>query len=306
MVKKLFEHFWLKITALLLGTFLWFHVATEKIYNYELFLPVEDVVLDEELALWQSPPDSLMVVVSATGKQLMRQKWRESGLKIMATQFKQGRHRIELTTSNTFLVSPSTEVSLDEILDPTSVVLMIDQLVDKQVTVVPDIITEPDEGFALGDITGITPAQITLTGPRSVVSTINEVSTEAKELQGLRNNLSLTLPLATPKGYGLSLDPDSVTLTVRVVPVKTRVFEGIPIVLYNAPTDKKVSHQPSSLRVELTGPPAEIDLLNKNALIASADFARADETGRAPIKVDCPLKFRVKNSSADSVTISVQ
>ncbi|MEW6412034.1 MAG: CdaR family protein [Candidatus Zixiibacteriota bacterium] len=306
MVKLIFEHFWLKITALLLGIFLWFHVATEKIYNYQLMLPVEEIVLDPELSLWQPPPESLMVVVSATGKQLLRQKWRESGLKITATQFKQGRHRIEFTTANTSLITPSTEVSLDEILHPTSFVLMIDQLVEKRVPVVPDIITEPDEGFALGDISGITPPQVTVTGPRSVVNSVNEVSTEAKELQGLRNNLSLTLPLALPKGYGLSLDPDSVTLTVRVVPVKTRVFEGIPIVVYNAPADKRISHQPSSIRIELTGPPTEIDLLNKNALIASADYAKADGGGRAPIKIDCPLKFRVKNASADSVIITVQ
>ena len=112
---KILDHFWLKITALVLGLLLWFHVATEKTYNYQLPLPVEEVSLEKGLALSQAPPDSIVAVVSATGKQLLRQKWRERGLRIIATQFSAGRHELQLTTSNTFLISPSADVSLDDL-----------------------------------------------------------------------------------------------------------------------------------------------------------------------------------------------
>ncbi len=39
-MKSLLENFWLKIVALIMGLLLWFHVATEKIYNYEVRVPI--------------------------------------------------------------------------------------------------------------------------------------------------------------------------------------------------------------------------------------------------------------------------
>lgn len=301
---KILDHFWLKVIALILGLLLWFHVATEKVYNYQFQLPVEEVTLEPDLALLEPPPGSLMVVVSATGKQLLRQKWRDRGLKIIATQFRQGRHQLKLTTANTFLASPSVDVSLDEIISPTTVVLRIDQRAEAMVKVMPDIISEPDEGFAVSRVSTSIPDEVTIRGPQSTIRRITEVSTERKELSGLRNSLELTLPLALPNSYGVTLDPDSVSVILQVVPVKTRVFDDVPIVVYNSPPGQNILVQPVSIRVELTGPPSEIDLLNKNALIASADYSKIDESGRTPLKIDCPPKFRVKKSSVDSVTLS--
>ncbi len=303
---KIFDHFWLKTTALALGLLLWFHVATEKTYDYRLQLPVEEVVLDKDLALSVAPPESLTVTVSATGKQLLRQKWRDRGLKIIASQLKPGEQQLPLSTSNTFLISPSADVSLDEVVSPTTITLNIDRLAKTTVHVIPEIIFQPDEGFAVAGASKAVPPEVTLTGPYSVISKVNGVFTAKKELVGLRNSLDLTLPLALPQGYGLSLDPDSVTIAIRVVPVKTRVFENVPVVIYNSPPNSTIEAQPDAIRIELTGPPQDIDLLNVNALIASADYSRVDGAGRAPLKIDCPTKFRVKNSSADSVTLTIQ
>jgi len=303
---KILDHFWLKIIALALGLLLWFHVATDKVYNYQLSLPVTEVSLDANLALSQPPPESLMVVVSATGKQLLRQKWRDRGLKVIATGLTPGRHQLKLTASNSFLASPSTEVSLDEIVSPSTITLFVDRLSEKIARVLPDIISEPDEGFAVAEISLAAPSEVTVTGPVTVVNRINEVYTQRKELRGLRNNLDLTLALQKPNGYGLELEPDSVSLTVRVVPVKTRVFNDVPIVIYNSPPNQTTTTQPTSVRIELTGPPDEIDLLNVNAIIASADYAKINDSGRTALKIDCPTKFRVKYASVDSVTLTAQ
>lgn len=303
---KVLEHFWIKIIAVILGLLLWFHVATEKYYNYQLLLPVSEIALEKDLTLSQNPLDSLMVVVSATGKQLMRKKWRDRGLKIVANQFKRGRHQLQLTTSNTFLSSPSSDISLVDVVFPSAITLAVDRVAEVRVKVSPDIITEPDEGFAVSVISPPEPPEITLIGPQSIVKRFPVVFTQQKVLKGLRNNLKLTLAIVKPSGFGLSLEPDSVSLTVEVVPVKTRVFENIPIVVYNAPPDRTVIPEPTFVRIELTGAPAEIDLLNRNALIASTDFRHIDVQGRTSIKIDCPSRFKVKNSSADSVTLYVQ
>jgi len=304
MIAKIFEHFWLKLIALILGLLLWFHVATEKVYNYQLWLPVSKIVLANDLALYQTPPESIMVVVSATGKQLMRKKWRHRGVKIIADQFKTGSYKLKLNTSNTFLSLPATAVSLVDVVSPTTIDLAIDRLSQKKVKVNPNIITEPDQGYTVSSVSPPTPEEVTLYGPYNIIRKYSQVYTRKKELSGLRNNLNLTLPLALPAGYGLSISPDSVRLSIEVVPVKTRVFENVPVVVYNIPAKKTVTTEPSSISIELTGPPSEIDLLNKNALIAS-DYKKIDSLNRASITINCPSKFKVKKSSATSVMLIV-
>ena len=298
---KIFDNLWIKITALILGILLWFHVATEKIYTYQLYLPVTDFVVDDHLTLLTQPPESLMVNVSATGKQLMRKKWRERGLKIIASQFKAGTHTVSLNTSNTIVSSPTSDISLEEILSPASIDITIDKLAERVVKVESDLNTIPAEGFAISAIHSISPKTVTLIGPKSRIEKIPVIFTEMKNLENLNSNLKLTLPLALPSGYGIQLEPDSVTVSIEVVPIKTRIFENIPIVIYNIPTGTNLAVSSKSVRVEISGPPTEIDLLNRNALSASVDYTERTDADSVAVKIDCPAKFNVKLISPNTL-----
>ncbi len=303
---KLFEHFWIKIIAVILGLLLWFHVATEKSYNYQLSLPVTEVVLDTALSLTMAPPDSLTVTVTATGKQLMRQKWRERGLKIIANHYTAGRHNVQLTTSNILLESPISDLSLDEILFPVNVAFIIDKVITAKKKVKADIITIPGDGFAVGSISTPEPSEVSISGPRSVLRRISDISTERKELKGLRNNLNVTLSLVTPAEYGLHLETDSVIVAIEVVPVKTRLFEQVPVVIYNLPANQNVTVDPAFISVELTGSPDKIDSLSVNAIIVSGDYKLKNEYGKTGLKIVCPPNFNVKKASTNAVTLTLE
>ena len=86
-MKTPFTNIWLRVIAIVMGILLWFHVATEKVYNYEVKLPVSEVILNDKMALASDIPDTLAILVSASGKQLLRQDWKEAGLRINASQY---------------------------------------------------------------------------------------------------------------------------------------------------------------------------------------------------------------------------
>ncbi len=303
-MSSLLENFWLKIVALIMGLLLWLHVATEKTYNHEVRLPLTEIVLEDSLTLVNTPPDSLSVMVSATGKQLLRQKWREYGLRVNATQYGTGRHTLSLSPVNTSLAATGNPVTVEGIVTPTSLTLDIDRVGEARIPVQPNLVIEADEGFAVARQSDPEPPDVSVRGAVSLVRALRSVSTVQREISGVRNNLNLTLPLVPPEGYGVSISPDSVRIEIEVVPVKTRVFENIPIVVYNVPAGGKVTIYPKVINVELTGPPEDIDLLNRNALVASVDYRHRDSLSQAPIKIDTPANFRVKKASADSVTFN--
>lgn len=300
-MRSLLENFWLKLAAVAMGLLLWLHVATEKIYNHEVRLPIADIVLDDSLTLANMPPDSITIMVSAKGKQLLRQTWRDYGVRIHALSYGVGRHTLGLSPANTSLAVGGSRVAIDGVISPTSISLLVDQVAARPVAVKVGMTISTDEGFAVSRVLEPVPSEVILRGAESLVRRIDSVETVPREVTGVRNDLSLMLPLVKPRGYKVSLEPDTVVADVQVVAIKTRVFENIPVVVYNVPAGKQVAIHPQVVNVELTGPPEDIDLLNRNTLVASVDYRRRDTNGVAPIKIDVPSNFRVKRSSSDMV-----
>jgi len=301
-VEWLLKNFWLKVVAFAMAFMIWVHVATNKIYNHELQLPVTEVVLKNGLTLAASPPDSLRVAVSATGKQLLRRKWRDRGLRINANQYQAGRFNMTISAMNTGLAQQTSEVSLDEVIAPTIIRLEIDHEDSTEIPVEADVEAVAADGFAIGHQLRVEPATITLTGPRSKLDEVATVKTRVKQLESLRNTVTVRLPLVAPDGFGFAVHPDSVAVTIPVLPVKTRVFEKLPIAVLNAPV-KPVRFHPDKVTVEITGPPEEVEALAANAVVASIDFRQLESAGRAAIKVEFPPGFKLKAVSADSVVI---
>ncbi len=301
-----FENIGIKLVALILGLLLWFHVATEKVYHNEVTLPVTDVLLAEDLTLSREPPDSLMVSVSASGKQLLRQSWRRRGLRINANKFPAGRHRLGLSIANVSLVDPGGEITLDKVVSPTSVELHVDRIAVDTLPVTLDLTPLTDEGYAVKSISRPEPSEVAITGPRSIIGSFRTVFTEPRTLSKLRNSVDLNLRLTAPDGYGIKVSPDSVRATVEVVPVRTRVIEGIAVAVFNTPADSTEAADPPAVQVIVTGPPAEVDSLPPEAIVLSVDYEDLTADGYAPVHYDVPVGIKIKRIEPDSVRIIVR
>ncbi len=293
----------IKIGALLMGFLLWLHVATEKDSSFEITLAVNEVILPDSLTLASAAPESLTVIVNGPGKQLLRSKWRRLGLRINVSNYAIGTHSVSLTPDNTTLIGSNNIITLNEIVLPLGFELVVDQMIEATVPIVTNIVAEADEGFAVSRISQPVPPNVTVRGARAVVSKLKNIKTQERTITGLRNGVPLHIPVDAPDIYGLVVEPDSVLVNIEVVPVKTRTFENIPVVIFNAPSNANISPEPPAVSIELTGPPKDIDLLNRNAVVASVDYRQLDSNSTAPLKVDCPTNFQTRNISAKRIRL---
>lgn len=301
---KLLDNLWAKLFALLIGALIWFHVATEKSYNYEVKLPITKVDLKENLVLSRLVTDTVMATVAATGKQLLREQWVSRGMRLSAVSYGVGQHQVTLSPSNLFLADNAAGIRVHEILSPATVTLDIDNQFVSRVKIVPALEVTADNGFAVTRHTEISPEEITAVGPRSSIKELKSLSTESRRLTGLRTDATIKLAIVPPTDKTIRFAPDSVTVTIRVVPVKTRTYENLPVVVFNSPPGSTMTTEPSFVTLDLAGSPEDIDLLNRNALTASVDYRQMSARNRARIKVDCPSGFHVARLSVDSVFIA--
>lgn len=300
---KLLDNLWAKLFALLIGVLIWFHVATEKSYTYEVHLPITRVDLKENLTLAHAVTDTVMATVTATGKQLLREQWVERGVRLSAVSLPAGEHQVTLSPANVILSENVSGIRIHEIISPVSVAVDIDNQFVSRVKVVPDISATADNGFAVARDIVVEPEEVNVVGARGTVKELKSVATELRTLTGLRTDATFKLAIVHPSSVPLRIAPDSVTVTVRVAAVKTRTYENLPIVVFNTPPDLTVKTEPATVTLDLAGSPETIDLLNRNTLTVSVDYQRRSRSGNARLKVDCPSGFRVARLSVDSVRI---
>jgi YbbR domain-containing protein len=299
---KLFENLWVKIAALLLAILLWFHVATEKVYQNEINLPLTLIDLADDLVLVEPPPESVSVLVSAVGKRLLRTDWKKKGVKLVVTGSRAAKFKTEVSTSNLSLVK-ADKVDLIEVLAPREVVLKCEIRTEKVVPIRSRVVVLPDEGYAADDNDSIVPASAVVSGPRNPVSRLRFIDTEEKVVEGVRNDFSMRVALSLPDTYGMTVDPDSVVSYVRVTPVKRRVFENINIGLINSPHGTNYDILPSSLALRVAGKSGDIDSLSADLISVIADYILTDSNGFIPVQIAVPPSISVLYQSVDSVKL---
>jgi len=301
---KLFENLWAKLAALLLAFLLWFHVATDKTFQYETNLELTQIGLNDELSLSAPPPDEFRIIVSATGKRLLRSDWKKAGLRLMIDRSRPGRAKINFDQDNLTLVK-SDNIELINIISPRDIILEFDRKIQKEVPVSSTVTVIPDQGFVISKPDSLVPNQVTITGPRKLLNSVRFIETVPDSVAGIRNNLSMRVPLVYPDIYGLEIFPDTISYIVNVSPIKTRVFSNISIQMINKPsqTDSALLIQPDKLEIRIGGIPFIVDSLKPDIFSATVNYTEFDSLGYAPIELTVPLSLSIISQSADSVKL---
>jgi YbbR domain-containing protein len=299
---KIFENLWVKLAALILAVLLWFHVATNKVYEDTITLPIHQVIIPEKLVLTQPPPDSATVLVSAVGKRLLRSDWKRSGLKWTINKDNPGKYRIDLTPENLALTQ-TEKVEIIEVIEPREWGVGLDRKVEKNLPVRSRVIVKPDDGYAIKGEDSVFPGAVRAVGPASLLDKIKQMETAAESLERARNDLKIRVPIENPALYGLTVNPDSVDVFVKITPIKSRIFPDISVRLINAPRLRPLSVFPPRVELRVGGDPDKIDDLPPSKISVLADYSEIGDNDYISLKAELPPGFYLLYKSADSVKI---
>lgn len=296
-----FRNIGAKVSAVILATLLWAHVATDKEYVIEAALPVTSVTHSANLTLTEPPPDTIVALLQARGKTLLRSGWRRAGVVIRLNQLRIGQRDVRLDQSNVSIVE-SEGIEFHEIIRPKNYRFTLDRLETKSLPVLSRVTVHPAPGFAVSASGEITPATVTVRGPRATLQGVTHVSTEVRELIDVRSDLALTLALDSAGFYGVEFDPALVIYRTKVTAVRQRSFDHVPIALFNAP-DGSLELTPSEITLIISGPETEINEMDAGQISVSANFRRRDSLGRIPLQVSLPSRLKLVTIS-DSLTLA--
>lgn len=216
----------LKLTALGLAFLLWFHVVTDKSYDYRAELSFRTAPLPMGWVLTDPLPETIRLQVHGTGKDIMRLLWNKGSAELVVEPGMQ--EHITVTPAN-LVMSLDAEVTVQRVIEPTQVTVHVDTLLrqPKRVRFQGEYATSP--GLSLVRPPVLVPDQVLLSGPRSRVEAVSAINTVPVDLRLLTESVSRDVALELGQAYNVRAEPSKVRLELEVAPTVRKEIAGVPI-----------------------------------------------------------------------------
>ncbi len=303
MWRMIFQNFWFKLAAVVMALLLWLNVATDRVYQYTERVPLEITDIPQQLLLAEKLPDHVNVTIEGKGKELLKLILAdEKSLKIDAGEFKRG--ETDYTVKPEDIPIPGDlELTVTAVLPPKNLKVRLDYVMEKQLSVKPDIRVIPADGYEQVGGLHYSPKEVVISGPRMWLRNLQEIQTKKQQIQDASESVSGQLDLILPEGYNLSLSQDKINYSANVEKTEERQTPARAISPVNVSRRAEVEFRPDSVALILAGAQSLINQLELDSIRVFVDCSQVSrrDTVKLPIQVDLPAGIRLVRTQPDSV-----
>lgn len=298
----------LKLSALGLSVFLWALVQTEPL-SQETFssVPVVVDVTDTTWSLAAAPdPQSVQLTLGGSAREIIRLARDGTTVRVPITA---------VSSRDTVVALQRDWVELGqragltvESLSPPTLHLSFEPAMTKAVPVYLRTQGQLPADLALSADLRMDPQAVTVRGPESRVMGLDSVPLAPLDLGRIRDSEILTLSVDLGGLGGAAVTPPEVMVGVRVEPRIERSFDSIPVRVDGPDPNVRLTVQPESVRVQLSGARSLVTTMDLTLLrvsVAAEDLAGMvpGEERRVPIEIDGVPPLVTARPSTDMVTI---
>jgi YbbR domain-containing protein len=193
-------------------------------------------------------------------------------------------------------------------VDPIEISLELDRKISKYVPLAPNLRGTVQDGHNLISST-LTPAQVVVEGPLSLLESVSELYTDFIDLEGRTDDFSVTVgilnsdPLLLIRGSGMIEFHGFVRRTVPV-----RNLTGLPITINGLDEAFAAEQEVKTGSVRLEGSQSRLDLFVPPPLFLSVDASEITEPGTytLPVAVDLPEDFNLLRQDPQETVLAVR
>jgi YbbR domain-containing protein len=308
MWRIIFQSFSFKLAAIVMALLLWFHVATDKVYEHGHNFPLEMLNVPERLILAEEIPHEIDVKFRGKGKELLKLLLAEKkSVSIDAQEFKRGETDYSIKPEQV-PIPEGLELRVTGILPSENLKVWLDYSMEKNLKVQPEIEILPAEGFDRVGELYYNPQEVTISGPRMWVRDLKEISTQEIVIEDANEPISDQVDLALPEGYNLVLSSPKVNFSQNVERIVERKISGLPVELTSVPRRRQITIEPDSVDVTISGTQSLLEEIGAEQLRVTVDCANAKkgETVKLPLEVMLPAKVTLKQALPDSIEATTE
>jgi YbbR domain-containing protein len=282
------------LTTILIGIFLWLSVNLREQFSVTVNAPLSIEDVPEGMAIRTAVPRRIQLKLHGEG-------WRLSALlvgpdihvNIPFTSLPKGNRNITINqVLERITLSPGIQLLR---VSPDTVPVWLDHVSTKRVPVVPDLSLSFREGYGQVGTTQLTPDSVTMIGAETVLRQIVEWKTAHMAFADVKAPVETMVALAHGDGPSVQCMPPELQIRINVQPFAEKVFSGLPVELYDLPSNREVILIPPKIEVVARGGIRQLASLMPVDFRVSVPFDRilADSTGTILPDVHPPSGIQV-------------
>lgn len=251
----LFEDWTLKLVALGITLGLWYAVTTQRAPAQMRLRGVQlDFILPEGVDVGNEPVDEVDVTLEGSQGKLAELNARNLVALADVTELRTGDRVLRLTDRNVTMDLPEGVRIVS--INPRSLTLHLEPLVEREIAVEARFEGAPAEGFKLGAVQ-VSPPSVRVRGPQSHVNAVERAFTETVSLTGHRE--TLVLPQVAVDIPDHKVTPAESAVAVRVEIGEEQAERRFPNVAVRSASGAPIS--PQAVTLTLRGPRTIVESL---------------------------------------------
>ncbi len=277
-----FRHWPLKLLALVIATALWYGIAAEDKVDITMSVPLELRNLPPNMIIANQYQKVLDVSVRGSKRLLQEVQQQHLSRPVDLAKAEPGQ---TVVVQNTPQSVPFPRGVMVQRVQPANVTLQVDQLVERQIPLSARTVGTPAKGLIL-DSVQLKPATITVSGPRSLIGSVQTIETAPINVAGMNRNHTVQVSLALNSTLKALIGETMVEGSLLFRAALTR--RTVPVRVHLKPEEKGLAVVPGTVNVTADIP---LVLAQSTPDLASLFHAsiNASETGRngwAPIRIE--------------------
>jgi YbbR domain-containing protein len=258
--------------SLMVALILWFMVASEKIYSYQIKVPIEILRLAPGKTLLEKIPEYAIIEVQGKGRSLIGAWFYDVRFRLEFPNIKKSQN-IKLGDYRNFLDLPATfGINIVEFIEPVDFELKVDDQISVELPVELKSQINTEDGYVLSNYL-IDNDSARITGPKSKISHMMYIETENLNRSEQKLSFSERLNLYNPEPGILNISPTSVNIDFDIQRLVERIVYKIPISIQNVPRHLEVKAIPPDLALKVKGGEKIVAALKPDEFKAQIDFA---------------------------------
>lgn len=223
-LSKLLKKDWLlKGISLVLAVVLWYFVGGEDRVDKNVMIPIEIINLPRDLVISNQFKKEIEVTVSGPRSLILEMSSRAITRQVDLSSATPGTMVIE--NDNDHIPVPRG-ITVQRV-QPSSIILSLDKLIQKQFPISARTVGEVADGYFIKALK-MDPEVITITGPLTILSQFDELYTRAINLSGVQKSIQLQVPLVLEPAIVELIGETSVTADLTVAPeMVTLTFDSL-------------------------------------------------------------------------------
>ena len=205
---------------------------------------------------------------------------------------------------------PPNIVNLDPLqvtVYPEKIKVRLEKNIVRTVKVTPQTIGKPADGYTVESVS-CKPEYVSIYGPRSIVQSIDSITTEGILIDGVSQGFSKSAKLVNANRLARFYDAESAEVSIKIdYEDGIKEFKGLPVVLRNLSASFECETQKKG-SIKMRGPRLLMNEWTPNPDTLSANLGGITEAGTytLPVSVLIPQEFHLESVSLETITVIVK